>query len=230
MRSSLILTVAAVSVLGRRGIGRKASADSIRSSMSSRRGSPYSACTARQPSRRPRRSPAGRGSVRQKSPRSWLWEAIGNTTADYLFDGSMEGDFDRAFPAVRRVREGHRRGGGPSTDRRAALPPSADREDARDRARPGEGRSSDIGKQLNLGVSGVVFVGVESRRRSEDRARRDALQVQGRHALGRRRQRAGVLGHEREGVQGEGRRLAAQPEGRARRTSRSSRARPDSPA
>ena len=63
------------------------------------------------------------------------------------------------------------------------------------------------------------------RGRSEARARRDALQVEGRHAARRRGQGAGVLGHERSGVQAEGRSVAAQSRRRADRTGRSSRAR-----
>ena len=42
--------------------------------------------------------------------------------------------------------------------------------------------AEDIGKQLNLGVSGIMFVGVESADEVKAGARGDALQVQGRHA------------------------------------------------
>ena len=75
--------------------------------------------------------------------------------------------------------------------------------------------AENIGKQLNMGVTGIMFVSVESAEEAQARHRRDALQVEGRHALGGRRQRAGVLGHEREGIQGKGRPVAAQSERRA---------------
>ena len=52
----------------------------------------------------PRNGRGGRGAPAAEAPppkaaAELAKEAMGNTTADYLFDGSMEGDFDRAFPA-----------------------------------------------------------------------------------------------------------------------------------
>src|SRR5574338_1277294 len=57
-------------------------------------------------------SPPTADTVRQKAPAELAAEALGYTTADYLFDGSMEGDFDRAFPAFAEFARGIAASGG----------------------------------------------------------------------------------------------------------------------
>lgn len=79
-------------------------------------------------------------------------EALAYHTADYFFDGSMEDDYDRAFPVFVEYMKGMADGG----PRRALIvkTPAI----APDPVKAAER----IGRQLNLGVSGIVFVGVES--------------------------------------------------------------------
>ena len=66
--------------------------------------------------------------------------------------------------------------------------------------------------QATLGLSGRA--GTTTLRGTVDAGLEapDRIRLEGRHPLGQRRQRARVLGDEREGVQGKGRRLAAKPE------------------
>jgi 2-keto-3-deoxy-L-rhamnonate aldolase RhmA len=96
-----------------------------------------------------------------KTPAELAKEAISNTTADFIFDGSMEGDFDRAFPTFTAFVKGMAEAGAvektPSPRLHHALIVKT-HEIAPDPALARER----IGKQLNLGVSGIVFVGVES--------------------------------------------------------------------
>ncbi len=108
--------------------------------------------------RNARQRPGSPDTVRQKSVSELAREALGYRNADYLFDGSMEGDFDRAYPAFadfsRRIAAG-----GMITSGRFHHPLFVKmHEIAPDPARAAE----HIAKQLDLGVNGVVFVGVES--------------------------------------------------------------------
>ena len=96
-----------------------------------------------------------------KTPAQLAQEAIGNTTADYIFDGSMEGDFDRGYAGFAEFVKGMAEAGPldktPSLRLHHPLIVKT-HEIAPDPALARER----IGKQLNLGVSGIVFVGVES--------------------------------------------------------------------
>ena len=99
--------------------------------------------------------------VKPKSQSELAKEALGYTTADYLFDGSMEGDFDRAYPAYAEFAKGIAEGGMVAKGAAARFHHPLFvkmHEIAPDPAKA----VADIGKQLDLGVSGVVFVGVES--------------------------------------------------------------------
>ncbi len=97
-----------------------------------------------------------------KSPAKLALDALGNTTLDYVFDGSMEGTFDNGYPNFSQFAEGLFASGAlvkAPSGRRISHPlfvktPVI----ATDPVKAAER----IGKQLNLGVSGVVFVGVES--------------------------------------------------------------------
>jgi 2-keto-3-deoxy-L-rhamnonate aldolase RhmA len=96
-----------------------------------------------------------------KTPAQLAQEASGETTADYIFDGTMEGDFDRGYTGFVEFVKGMAAVGAvektPSPRLHHPLIVKT-HEIAPDPALARER----IGKQLNLGVSGVVFVGVES--------------------------------------------------------------------
>ena len=116
----------------------------------------------RNPRARPGAAPAA-DTARQKPPAELAKDALGYTTADYVFDGSMEGDFDRAFPTFAEFAKGIADGRGGMIERSGAAHfhhPLIVKvhEIAPDSAKARQ----HIGDQLNLGVSGVVFVGVES--------------------------------------------------------------------
>ena len=101
--------------------------------------------------------------ARLKTPTELAKDALGYMRADYVFDGSMEGDYDRAFPAFSEFAKGIAEGGGGMIERNGATRfhhPLIVKvhEIAPDPAKA----TQHIGDQLNLGVSGVVFVGVES--------------------------------------------------------------------
>jgi 4-hydroxy-2-oxoheptanedioate aldolase len=113
--------------------------------------------------RNPRARPGGPplpDSVRIKTPAELAKDALGYTTADYLFDGSMEGEYDRAYPVFAEFAKGIAAGG--MVDKRGGRfhHPLIVKmhEIAPDPAKAAQ----HIGDQLDLGVSGVVFVGVES--------------------------------------------------------------------
>ncbi len=82
-------------------------------------------------------------------------------TSDFVFDGSMEGNFDRALPAftefVRAMQEAGALSRSPFLRLTHPLIVKAP-EIAPDPAKT----AADIGQQLNLGVSGIMFVSVES--------------------------------------------------------------------
>ena len=94
----------------------------------------------------------------QKTPAELAKDALGYAGADYIFDGSMEGNFDRGYATFSEFAQGMFNAGLVSKGRlkqpmfvkmtEIAPDPVA----ARDR----------ISKQLNLGVSGIVFVDVKS--------------------------------------------------------------------
>ena len=141
-------------------------------------------------------------------------DALANSTTDFIFDGTMEGGMDRALPAYTEFVKGMAASGSfPKSPAGLLTHPLVVKmhEIAPD---PKEAVAS-ISKQLNLGVSGIMFVKVESAEEAQGRDRRDALQVEGRHAPGRRRPGAGAVGPEREGIPREGGPVAAQSEWRA---------------
>jgi 4-hydroxy-2-oxoheptanedioate aldolase len=111
--------------------------------------------------RNPRARPGQPDTVKQKTPSELAKDALGYTAADYVFDGSMEGDFDRALPAFADFAKGMAAGGmvtkGPNARLHHPLIVKM-HEIAPDPAKA----AANIAKQLDLGVSGVVFVGVES--------------------------------------------------------------------
>ena len=160
MRSPLILTIAAVSVLG-----------GVQLQKAQRRLNPVVEVLAQKkpvfglyaPSNRRggRGAPPPADAPPPKTAPQLAREAIGNTTADFIFDGSMEGDFDRGFAPFTEFMKGMAEAG--TVDKMPSLRLHhplivKTHEIAPDPALARER----IGRQLNLGVSGVVFVGVES--------------------------------------------------------------------
>ena len=100
-------------------------------------------------------------SVPPKTPAQLALDALGYKSADYIFDGSMEGNFDRAYPVFTEFVKGMADGGALQKAPTARLTHPLIikmHEIAPDPAKAAE----HIAQQLNLGVSGVVFVGVES--------------------------------------------------------------------
>lgn len=96
-----------------------------------------------------------------KSAAQLAQDALANQTADYLFDGSMEGNFDRGFGPFTEFMKGMVDGGTLRTApaRQLHLPMFVKmHEIAPDPALAAQ----NIAKQLNQGVAGIVFVGVES--------------------------------------------------------------------
>lgn len=90
-----------------------------------------------------------------KTPAELARDALAHMPTDFIFDGSMEGDFDRAFPTYVEFAKGMRAG---SVEARwqhpLILKTHRIAEDAALAARR-------IARQLNEGASGIVFVGVE---------------------------------------------------------------------
>ena len=95
-----------------------------------------------------------------KSQAQLAAEAVAYKMGDYVFDGSMEGNFDAAYPTfVEFVSGMHAAGMMPAGARRMSHPLfvktpeiAPDYDKAADRIR----------RQLNAGAAGIVFVGVES--------------------------------------------------------------------
>jgi hypothetical protein len=115
--------------------------------------------------RNPRARPGATSpdTTRQKTPAELAKEALGYTAADYIFDGSMEGDFDRAFPVFSEFAKGIAEGGGGMVDRSGVARFHHPLIVKMHEIAPDPAKAAQhIGDQLNLGVSGVVFVGVES--------------------------------------------------------------------
>jgi len=96
-----------------------------------------------------------------KTPLELAKDGLAYKSTDYLFDGSMEGGLDRGFPAFAEFVKGMQEAGPLSktpflhfTHPLVVKTPMI----APDPAKAIE----NISRQLNLGVSGIVFVGVES--------------------------------------------------------------------
>ena len=96
-----------------------------------------------------------------KSPAELAREAVANAGSDFIFDGSMEGDFDKAFPPFTELMNGI---GAAGLLLKTPYPHLAKsvvvktHEIAPDPVKA----AANISKQLNLGVTGIMFVGVES--------------------------------------------------------------------
>lgn len=112
-----------------------------------------------------RRFPGAQPSGNEAPPKSaaeLAKDALGYANSDFVFDGSMEGNFERGFGPYSEFVKGLVQGGGiftktPTHRLHHPLVVKAP-EIAPDPVKVGQ----QIGQQLNLGVSGVMFVGVES--------------------------------------------------------------------
>ena len=96
-----------------------------------------------------------------KTPAQLAQEALANESADYMFDGSMEGDFDRGFAPFAEFMKGMAEGGTlkASPMKRLHQPLFVKtHEIAPDTALAVQR----IARQLNLGVTGIVLVDVKS--------------------------------------------------------------------
>jgi 2-keto-3-deoxy-L-rhamnonate aldolase RhmA len=109
----------------------------------------------------PQGAPAAQPAAPQKTPAQLAQDALAYAGADYIFDGSMEGNFDRGYTTFSEFAQGMFNGGLLVKGKTAKLRQpmfvkmteiAPDPAAARDR----------IAKQLNLGVSGIVFVDVKS--------------------------------------------------------------------
>jgi 4-hydroxy-2-oxoheptanedioate aldolase len=96
-----------------------------------------------------------------KTPAQLAKEAVDYPISDFIFDGSMEGDFDRAYPAFSELMSGMSSAGillkSPYPHLNHSIVVKT-HEIAPDPVKA----AANIGKQLNLGVTGIMFVGVES--------------------------------------------------------------------
>jgi 2-keto-3-deoxy-L-rhamnonate aldolase RhmA len=96
-----------------------------------------------------------------KTPAQLAQEALGNQTADYIFDGTMEGNFERGYGPFMEFMKGMAEGGTlkAAPVRQLHQPMFVKmHEIAPDPAVA----ARNIARQLDLGVAGIVFVGVES--------------------------------------------------------------------
>jgi 4-hydroxy-2-oxoheptanedioate aldolase len=119
------------------------------------------------------RRPGGRGSAGaaaaatqapappQKTPLELAKDALAYKQADFIFDGSMEGGVDRALPAYAEFVKGMQEAGAlrKSPFLRLTHPLVVKMEEIA----PNPAQATEaIGKQLNLGVSGIMFVKAQS--------------------------------------------------------------------
>lgn len=96
-----------------------------------------------------------------KTPAALALEALGNKTGDYVFDGSMEGNYDGAFPVFVEFMKGLKEAG--TVEKSPFLRLHHPVMVKTPEIAPDVAKATDrISHQLNLGVSGVVFVTVES--------------------------------------------------------------------
>lgn len=93
-----------------------------------------------------------------KTPAQLAMDALANQTADYMFDGTMEGNFERGYGPFVEFMKGMA-DGGTLKNRRLHQPMFVKMHEI---APDVEVAKGNIAKQLNLGVAGIVFVGVES--------------------------------------------------------------------
>ncbi|MEO5762606.1 MAG: aldolase/citrate lyase family protein [Vicinamibacteria bacterium] len=99
--------------------------------------------------------------VPPKTPLELAKDAVGYKSTDYIFDGSMEGDFEKAYPPFAEFAKAMSEAG--VLARTPMLRLTHPLVVKMNEIAPDPVKAVErIGRQLDLGVSGVVFVGVES--------------------------------------------------------------------
>ncbi len=102
-----------------------------------------------------RRGRGGAAATEPKTPAQLAQETLGFTGSDYVFNGSMEGSVERGLPAWTSYVEALKDAGATIRTHPLVVKTHEIAEDL-------ELATLSIGLQLNTGVSGVMFVGVES--------------------------------------------------------------------
>ena len=102
-----------------------------------------------------RRGRGGGSGEESKTPIQLAQETLGFTGSDYVFSGSMEGSVERGLPAWSTYVEALMEAGATIRTNPLVVKTPGIAEDL-------ELATRNIGRQLNTGVSGVMFVGVES--------------------------------------------------------------------
>ena len=116
----------------------------------------------RNPRARPGAQPVS-DTTKPKTPAELAKDALGYGNADFVFDGSMEGDYDRAFPVFAEFAKGIADASGGMVDKGGAAHFHHPLVVKMHEIAPDPAKAAQhIADQLNVGVSGVVFVGVES--------------------------------------------------------------------
>lgn len=159
MRHRLVLAATTMAVLASLGFGQSRSRLNPVIARLEQKKPAFGIYAPRNP-RAPRGASGTVEGARPKTPAQLAADALGYAGADYVFDGSMEGDFDRAFPAFGEFVQGMVAGSAAATGAPVRRHPLIVKmhEIAPDPAKA----AAHIAQQLALGVSGVVFVKVES--------------------------------------------------------------------
>lgn len=110
------------------------------------------------PANRRGRGAAAADAPPPKTPAQLAQDALGYTRGDFIFDGTMEGNFDRGYPAFVEFVKGMA-AGGILRNGRLTHPLSVKMHEI---APDPEVAKANIARQLNLGVSTIVFVDVKS--------------------------------------------------------------------
>jgi 2-keto-3-deoxy-L-rhamnonate aldolase RhmA len=97
-------------------------------------------------------------SIPPKTPAQLAKDALANESADYLFDGTMEGNFDRGYGPFVEFMKGMSEGG-TLRGKQLHLPLFVKMHEI---APDPKVAAANIAKQLDLGVTGIVFVDVKS--------------------------------------------------------------------
>ena len=95
-----------------------------------------------------------------KSAAQLAADALANSNTDFIFDGTMEGGMDRALPAFTDFVKGMAAAGSFKTHHGQFTHPLVVK--MHEIAPDHKAAAASIGTQLNLGVSGIMFVSVES--------------------------------------------------------------------
>lgn len=112
------------------------------------------------PSNRRFAGAAGAAAATQKTPAQLAAEALANANTDFIFDGTMEGGMERGLPAFTEFVKGMAASGSFRKNGAQLTHPLVVK--MHEIAPDHQAAAASIGRQLNLGVSGIMFVSVES--------------------------------------------------------------------